>query len=77
VPQFTLYGNCLRGNRPDFLESADYQTGAKLFEELKNFCLTNNYKNIEFGFFREFMEVKLLNNGPVTLIIETSEKIKR
>ncbi len=77
VPQFTLYGSCLRGNRPDFLAAASGEKGLELFEILKKICLTNGYKNIKFGKFRESMEVELINSGPVTLIIESADKIKR
>ncbi|HPG31905.1 MAG TPA: D-aminoacyl-tRNA deacylase [bacterium] len=77
VPQFTLYGSCLRGNRPDFIEAADIETGNALFKNLKNYCLTKNDIVIKYGKYQAYMEVGLQNDGPVTFIIESADKIKR
>ena len=77
VPQFTLYGACLRGNRPDFIEAADIETGNNLFKNLKNYCLTKNDTIIKYGKFQAYMEVGLQNDGPVTFILESADKIKR
>jgi D-tyrosyl-tRNA(Tyr) deacylase len=77
VPQFTLYGKCLRGLRPDFTEAADIKTGRILFDKLKKFCLTLNKNYFKFGLYQEHMKLHLCNNGPVTIIIESKDKIKR
>ncbi|MBP7653812.1 D-tyrosyl-tRNA(Tyr) deacylase [Candidatus Dependentiae bacterium] len=77
VPQFTLYGSCMRGNRPDFIEAADISAGKKLFDKLKNYCLTKNDIIIKYGVFQAYMEVGIFNDGPVTLILESADKIKR
>ena len=69
VPQFTLYGNCLEGNRPDFIQAAKPDIANELYEYFCKKC--EEYEiHVEKGVFRAHMEVSLLNNGPVTLIIE-------
>lgn len=70
VSQFTLYGNCTRGRRPDFINAAPSPLAKKLYDAtLKEF----NAKGIKTagGEFQAHMHVSLVNDGPVTLIIET------
>lgn len=69
VPQFTLYGNCLDGNRPDFIKAAKPDIANELYEYFCNKCEEFEIP-VEKGVFRTHMEVSLLNDGPVTLIIE-------
>jgi D-tyrosyl-tRNA(Tyr) deacylase len=68
VPQFTLYGDATRGRRPDFTRAADSETARTLFEK---FCakLSSSAKT-KSGWFGKFQEVEILNDGPVTIIIE-------
>jgi D-tyrosyl-tRNA(Tyr) deacylase len=70
VPQFTLYGDARRGRRPDFVAAARPEQAEPLFER---FCaaLAAERVRVERGVFRAHMEVELLNDGPVTLMIET------
>jgi D-tyrosyl-tRNA(Tyr) deacylase len=70
VPQFTLYGDARRGRRPDFLAAARPERAEPLFER---FCeaLAGCGVAVERGVFRAHMEVELVNDGPVTLMIET------
>lgn len=69
VPQFTLYGNCLDGNRPSFTDAAKPEIANDLYEYFCKKC--EEYAiPVERGVFGAHMEVSLLNNGPVTLIIE-------
>jgi D-tyrosyl-tRNA(Tyr) deacylase len=70
VPQFTLYGEARRGRRPDFLRAARPEHAEPLFER---FCATLAAESVPVarGVFRAHMEVELLNDGPVTLMIES------
>ena len=70
VPQFTLYGDARRGRRPDFIAAARPEQAEPLFER---FCasLAGSGVAVERGVFRAHMEVELVNDGPVTLLIET------
>jgi D-tyrosyl-tRNA(Tyr) deacylase len=70
VPQFTLYGDARHGRRPDFLAAARPEVAEPLFEA---FCaeLTSLGVPVERGVFRADMQVELLNDGPVTLMVET------
>lgn len=70
VPQFTLYGDARRGRRPDFLAAARPEQAEPLVER---FCtaLAAAGVRVERGVFRAHMEVELVNDGPVTLMIET------
>jgi D-tyrosyl-tRNA(Tyr) deacylase len=69
VPQFTLYGDTRRGRRPDFLRAARPGTAEPLFER---FCATLAAEGIPVarGVFRAHMQVALVNDGPVTLLLE-------
>ena len=69
VSQFTLYGDCSNGNRPSFSEAAKPDIANELYEY---FCLKCSETGIEVqkGIFGADMKVELLNDGPVTLVIE-------
>lgn len=71
VPQFTLFGDARRGRRPDFTGAARPEAAEPLFER---FCATLAERGVavvERGVFRAHMEVELVNEGPVTIWIET------
>ena len=73
VSQFTLYGNCQKGRRPSFDQAADPQLGEKLYESFVRKTRAMNLE-VETGVFRAMMNVHLINDGPVTLIIESPQK---
>jgi D-tyrosyl-tRNA(Tyr) deacylase len=68
VPQFTLYGDCRRGRRPDFTAAAPPDVAADLFDR---FCAQLCALGLEVaaGAFQEHMHVELVNDGPVSLWI--------
>lgn len=70
VSQFTLYGNCRKGRRPSFTDAADPQLGNKLYEKFLQICTELGYPP-QHGRFGADMQVSSVNDGPVTLILDT------
>ncbi|MCK9235612.1 MAG: D-aminoacyl-tRNA deacylase [Acholeplasmataceae bacterium] len=73
VSQFTLYGDTKRGNRPSFTEAASGDEAIRLFE-LFNDALHQYGIHVESGVFGAYMDVHLVNDGPVTIIIDSDAK---
>jgi D-tyrosyl-tRNA(Tyr) deacylase len=67
VPQFTLYGDTRKGNRPSYAEAAGPERAQFLYERFLDYCRISGM-NTESGVFRAHMEVRLVNDGPVTLM---------
>lgn len=69
VSQFTLYANCNDGNRPSFIEAARPEEAIPLYEYFCDECAKRGFE-VQKGIFGADMKVQLLNDGPVTIIIE-------
>lgn len=76
VSQFTLLANCRNGNRPDFLASADPDTARRLYETFVE-LVRREIAHVETGVFGAHMEVRLLNDGPVTILLDTDDLKKK
>ncbi|QED48753.1 D-aminoacyl-tRNA deacylase [Cytobacillus dafuensis] len=70
VSQFTLYGDCRKGRRPNFMEAAKPDHALKIYEAFNSFLEEKGLK-VETGKFGAMMDVQLINDGPVTLILES------
>ena len=69
VSQFTLYADCTGGNRPSFTNAAKPDKANELYEYFIQECKKENIK-VEHGIFGADMKVELLNDGPVTILLE-------
>jgi D-tyrosyl-tRNA(Tyr) deacylase len=70
VSQFTLYGDCRKGRRPSFLDAAAPEIAVPLYEAFVN-ALRSLGLPVATGRFGALMQVELINDGPVTLILDT------
>ena len=70
VSQFTLYGNCRKGRRPSFTDAAGPELGNKLYEQFLADCARLGYEP-QHGQFGADMQVESVNDGPVTLLLDT------
>jgi len=75
VSQFTLCGDCKKGNRPSFIDAAEPEKGLKLYKEYVK-QLRELGPRVETGKFQAEMEVTLVNDGPVTLLLESAGRTK-
>jgi D-tyrosyl-tRNA(Tyr) deacylase len=70
VPQFTLLGDCRKGRRPSFDAAAPPETAEKLYEDLVR-VMAGYGLQVATGRFRQMMAVGLINDGPVTLLLDS------
>ncbi|MBR3978318.1 MAG: D-tyrosyl-tRNA(Tyr) deacylase [Oscillospiraceae bacterium] len=72
VSQFTLFGNCRKGRRPSFTDAANPELGNKLYEQFLKDCADLGFPP-QHGEFGADMQVSSVNDGPVTLILDTKQ----
>ncbi|NTV91749.1 MAG: D-tyrosyl-tRNA(Tyr) deacylase [Chlorobiaceae bacterium] len=71
VSQFTLYGDVMSGNRPGFSGAAGFEIARPLFEQFHEMVQQEMERPVPTGWYGEHMQVTLVNDGPVTLIIDS------
>jgi len=70
VSQFTLYGDAKKGTRPSYIEAARPEKAEPMYEQMIDYFKKHSDVNIQGGRFGAMMDVQLINDGPVTLILE-------
>ena len=73
ISNFTLYGDCSHGRRPSFFSAARPEKAEPLYEYFCRKISDNGVENVQKGIFGADMKVSLLNDGPVTLVIDTDD----
>ena len=76
ISQFTLYADTRKGKRPGFTESARPEKAIPLYEKFIEKCKSHGF-NVECGIFGADMKVTIHNDGPVTIMLDSEDKIKR
>ena len=72
ISQFTLYGNCRKGRRPEFLNAARPEVAIPLYDKFVALCREKGY-HVETGEFGAHMAVESVNDGPFTLVVDTND----
>ena len=73
IPQFTLYADCRRGRRPSFTQASPPDVAAPLIERFAAALCETGVRQVETGAFGMHMLVRIHNDGPVTIILDTDE----
>jgi len=74
VSQFTLWGDCVKGRRPSFTRAAPPEKDRLLYEHFTRLVREKGLK-VATGVFQEMMEVDLVNDGPVTMLLDTEKEV--
>ncbi|MGQ9842147.1 MAG: D-aminoacyl-tRNA deacylase [Spirochaetota bacterium] len=72
VPQFTLYGDARKGRRPSFSEAMKPKEASQLFDTFVALC-KQHYPKVQHGKFQAYMQILLINDGPVTILLDSSK----
>ena len=72
ISQFTLYANCKKGNRPSYIEALNGEKASLLYDKFNQEL--SKFLPVETGIFGAEMEVSLINDGPVTILLEKENK---
>lgn len=70
VSQFTLYGDTKKGNRPSYVNALNHEEAAKLYDIFNQKLKEKLHDKVSTGIFRSDMKVSLINDGPITIMIE-------
>jgi D-tyrosyl-tRNA(Tyr) deacylase len=74
ISQFTLHASTKKGNRPSYIRAAKPETAVPLYEEFARELSLVTDKEVKTGVFGALMQISLINDGPVTIIIDTKNK---
>lgn len=72
VSQFTLYGDCRKGRRPSFIDAAPPDKAEEFYQQFIR-ALSNTGISVRAGIFQAMMDVELVNDGPVTILLDSSK----